>query len=74
MPVIKREKVEHQFYDQNKMQKFFNLITGHKLELEFKILAYYGLRRSELVGIKWSSIDFINKTLAINHKVIVEFR
>lgn len=74
MPVIKREKVEHQFYDQNEMQKFFNLIIGHKLELEFKILAYYGLRRSELVGIKWSSIDFINKTIAINHKVIVEER
>ncbi len=74
MPTIKREKVEHSFYDQREMQNFFNLITGHKLELEFKILAYYGLRRSELVGIKWSSINFNDNTIAINHKVIVEER
>lgn len=53
------------------MQKFFTLIEGHKLELAFKMLAYYGVRRSELVGIKWSSIDFNNNTISINHKVIV---
>ncbi len=35
------------------------------------MLAYYGVRRSELVGIKWSSIDFNNNTISINHKVIV---
>ena len=71
VPTIRREKVNHVFYDQNDMQKFFNLIEGHKLELAFKMLAYYGVRRSELVGIRWSSIDFINNTISINHKVIV---
>lgn len=35
------------------------------------MLAYYGVRRSELVGIKWNSIDFNNNTISINHKVIV---
>lgn len=71
VPTIRREKVNHVFYDQNDMQKFFTLIEGHKLELAFKLLAYYGVRRSELVGIKWSSIDFNNNTISINHKVIV---
>ena len=71
VPTIKKEKVNHVFYDQNEMQKFFNLIKGHKLELAFKMLSYYGVRRSELVGIKWSSIDFNNNTISINHKVII---
>lgn len=37
VPTIRREKVNHVFYDKNDMQKFFNLIEGHKLELVFKI-------------------------------------
>lgn len=53
------------------MNAFFNAIKGHPLELAFKTLAYYGLRRSELLGMKWSSVDFINKTISVNHKVLV---
>lgn len=71
MPTLKKEKVTPKFYDQTDMEKLFNVIKGHKLELAFKFLAYYGVRRSELVGIKWDSIDFINKTITINHKVLV---
>lgn len=32
--------------------------------------AYYGLRRSEILGLKWSAIDFNKKTMQINHTVI----
>lgn len=71
MPVIKKEKVTPKFYDQTDMEKLFDVIKGHKLELAFKFLAYYGVRRSELIGIQWNSIDFINKTITINHKVLV---
>ena len=31
---------------------------------------FYGLRRSEVLGIKWSAIDFDNMTIAINHTVV----
>ena len=71
MPVIKKDKPMPHFYDQLDMEKLFDAVKGHKLELAFKFLAYYGLRRSELVGIMWDSIDFINKTITINHKVLV---
>ena len=71
MPVIKRDKVFPHFYDEKDMERFFDAIKGHKLELAFKFLAYYGLRRSELIGIRWDSIDFTNKTITINHKVLV---
>lgn len=32
--------------------------------------AYYGLRRSEILGLKWSAIDFEKKTITINHTVV----
>lgn len=32
--------------------------------------AYYGLRRSEIMGLKWSAIDFKKKTISINHTVV----
>ncbi len=34
------------------------------------LAAYYGLRRSEVLGVRWDSIDFEKKTIAIKHKVI----
>ena len=39
------------------------------LHLCILITAYYGLRRSEVLGLKWSSIDFERKSITINHKV-----
>jgi len=35
-----------------------------------RVAAYYGFRRSELIGIKWSAIDFENKVISISHKVL----
>ena len=32
--------------------------------------AYYGLRRSEILGLKWSAVDFEKKTLSIKHTVV----
>lgn len=32
--------------------------------------AYYGLRRSEILGLKWSAINFKKKTISINHTVV----
>ena len=32
--------------------------------------AYYGLRRSEILGLKWSAVDFEKKTLSVNYTVV----
>ena len=31
----------------------------------------YGLRRSEMMGLKWDAIDFVNDTLTIKHTVVL---
>ena len=41
------------------------------MELGVMIAAYYGLRRGEVVGLRWESIDFENNTITIEHTVTV---
>ena len=49
----------------------------HFLEKEYPrlmpiafIAAYYGLRRSELLGLKWDAVDFKKKQITIRHTVV----
>jgi integrase len=35
----------------------------------FDLTIYFGLRREEVLGLRWSAIDFNNKALKINHTV-----
>lgn len=58
------------FYSEDEMLTLFDAISGDPLELCVKIAAYYGLRRSEVLGLKWDAIDFERKTISVNHKVI----
>lgn len=44
-------------------------VRGGKLELGVILAAFYGLRRSEFVGLKWSAIDLIHRTITIKHTV-----
>ena len=41
------------------------------MELGVILGAYYGLRRGEVVGLRWESIDFENNTITIEHTVVV---
>lgn len=58
------------FYSEEEMLTLFDAVSGDPLELCVMIAAYYGLRRSEVLGLKWDAIDFEKKTISISHKVI----
>lgn len=58
------------FYSEDEMLDLFDAVAGDPLELCIKIAAYYGLRRSEVLGLRWDAIDFEKKTISISHKVI----
>ena len=57
------------FYDRDEITKLFELVEGTELELPVKLAAFYGLRRSECIGLRWSAIDFNKNTLTVNHTV-----
>jgi len=58
------------YYNEDELNTLFQIVKDTPLELIVYLTAFYGLRRSEVLGIRWSAIDFENKTITINHKVV----
>ena len=57
------------FLDAEQMQKLFEIVKGTRLELPVLVAAFYGLRRGEVLGLKWDAIDFNRGTLTIKRTV-----
>ena len=71
---VKRPRAERftaSFLKESEVIKLFEAVKGHKLELGVILAAYYGLRRGEVVGLRWESIDFERNTITIEHTVVV---
>ena len=62
-------RYEGTFYTAAQLQDLFTALHGDELLPLVKITALYGLRRSELLGLQWDSIDFERKTMTIRHTV-----
>lgn len=72
MDKVKRPKKERfvgKFLKQSEVVALFEAVKGHKLELGVILGAFYGLRRGEIVGLKWEAIDFEANTITIEHTV-----
>lgn len=57
------------FYTAEQLQTLFTAAKDDVLLPLIKIAALYGLRRSELLGLKWDSIDYQQNRLTIKHTV-----
>ena len=57
------------FYSREELAALFEATKDDSLSLVIQLAAYYGLRRSEVLGIRWSAVDFDRGTVSINHKV-----
>lgn len=57
------------FYTKEELAALFEATKDDSISVVIQLAAYYGLRRSEVLGIRWSAIDFEKGTLSINHKV-----
>ena len=72
MDKVKRPKAERfvgKFLRQSEVIELFEAVKGHKLELGVILGAFYGLRRAEVVGLRWESIDFEANSITIDHTV-----
>jgi integrase len=65
----KKDKFVGSFYDADEMRTLFEVSKGTPLEIPILLGAFYGLRRSEAIGLKWEAIDFEMNTLTIRHTV-----
>ena len=65
----KKDRYVGRFYDADEVNALFEAAKGSKLELPILFGAFYGLRRSEAIGLKWDAIDFDQNTITIRHTV-----
>ena len=62
-------RYESTFYNETQIKNLFAALKDDPVLPLVKITALYGLRRSELLGLQWDSIDFEAKTMTIRHTV-----
>lgn len=65
----RKERFDTRYYSAEQLKALFDAVREDPLFPLIKITALYGLRRSEVLGLKWDSIDFDAKRLTIKHTV-----
>ncbi|MDR0398003.1 MAG: site-specific integrase [Candidatus Nomurabacteria bacterium] len=69
---------ERKVWDKEQVARFLDFIKDHKYSALFEIMFHYGLRRGEVIGLRWRDIDFqkneihIRQTIAeVRYKLVV---
>ena len=66
----KKQGFEPQFLSSEEMETMFAAIKGTPFELPVLIAAFYGLRRGEVLGLKFDCIDFDACTITIKRTIV----
>lgn len=70
LPKLERSEVGRA-YSPQEVQELLSLFRGDALELVVFLTVSYGLRRSEVCGLRWQDVDFENRRIYIRHTAIV---
>jgi len=60
---------EMKILDENQVNQFLVSIIGHKWEALFHMAITTGMRRGELLGLKWDDVDWIKRTVTIQRQL-----
>ena len=52
-------------WTEDEVQRFLDAIAGHRWAVPVQLCVHYGLRRSELLGLRWSDVDLHNGVVRI---------
>ena len=58
------------FYSVSELETLFQAVKGDPCEFPVLMAAFYGLRRSEIMGLRWRAIDFESNLITIDHTVV----
>ena len=64
----KKQRYIADYYRQEELERLLEASKDHPYSL-IQMTAFYGLRRSEALGLKWDAIDFERDTITIKHIV-----
>lgn len=63
----KKTAAEISVYTAEQLQMLFSIISGTRMEPIVKLAGYLGLRREEICGLKWESVNFEKNVIYINN-------
>ena len=63
---IKITRKEQNCYTIEQLQLLFKVVKGQKIEVAIKLAGSLGLRREEISGLKWNTINLANSTIEIS--------
>ncbi len=69
--IVKPERLrEADAWDEDEVRRFLGALEGHRWEGPIRLSTLYGLRRSELLALKWDDIEFDERTVRIDEALI----
>ncbi|HZD23334.1 MAG TPA: site-specific integrase [Acidimicrobiia bacterium] len=66
-PVTERDA---EVWTESQIQRFLETTSGHRWEGPLRLAALYGLRRSELLGLRWSAVELRKGAVRIERGVV----
>jgi integrase len=64
------QNTEAQSWTAEQLQQFLRAAAGHRLFPLLWLAAMTGMRRNEVLGLKWDDIDFKKKTISLNRGLV----
>ncbi len=61
---------EMKVWDTKQLGQFLREIAGHRLYPAFYLLANTGMRRGEVLGLRWKDVDFERATLSVSRSLV----
>ncbi len=66
----RKQKYIGKCFDTKQLQELFLAVKGEPIEPAVLLAGSYGLRRSEVLGLRWDAVNFLKNTITINHTAI----
>lgn len=70
IPFPKKRKFVGQYYNEDEIEILKKLVKGTAIEVPVMLTVFYGFRRSEVLGLRWQSVDFVNNRIHVEHTII----
>lgn len=68
LPSIK--KFEGDYYNDDEVEILKEIVKGTTIEVPVMLTAWYGFRRSEVLGLRWDSINFDKNKIHVEHTLV----
>lgn len=65
-----RESKEIKSWTADELRTFLDLVEGHRLEAAWHVAAFTGMRRAEILGLRWRDLDLDSGRLSVRHTLV----